>query len=231
MAHAEDDTCWTMVLAAAAGDAAARERFAGLYLDVVRAYLGARWRGSRLLARLDDAVQDVFLECFRAGGALSGLDREGAAAFRTFLHAVVRNVARRHEEGRGDLRHAQEDSRIVLDAMPAGDPGQEEVFDRAWALAMMARARERQRVLAERDGERGRRRLELLELRFTHGLPIREIARRFGADPEFLHAEARRARAEFRRALEAEVAFQGLRDPEAIEAECRRLLDLLGPRG
>src|SRR5262245_53587095 len=40
-------TCWTMIRDAAGGDPAARERFARVYLPVVKAYLAARWRSNR----------------------------------------------------------------------------------------------------------------------------------------------------------------------------------------
>jgi RNA polymerase sigma-70 factor (ECF subfamily) len=67
---AEESSCRTVIRAAAAGSAADREELARRYLGVVRAYLAARWRGSPLRDDLDDATQDVFVECFRAGGAL-----------------------------------------------------------------------------------------------------------------------------------------------------------------
>src|SRR5262249_31161533 len=65
-----DATCWTLIRDAAGGDPAARERFARAYLPVVRAYLAARWRTAPHCA--EDAAQDVFVECFRAGGLAGG---------------------------------------------------------------------------------------------------------------------------------------------------------------
>ena len=38
-----DATCWTMIRAAAGGNAAARERFARVYLPVARGALAGRW--------------------------------------------------------------------------------------------------------------------------------------------------------------------------------------------
>ena len=67
------------------------------YLGVVRAYLAARWQGSPLLADLDDAGQDVFVECFRQGGVLDAATAGRVPSFRAFLYGVVRNVARRFE--------------------------------------------------------------------------------------------------------------------------------------
>ena len=41
-----DETCWSIVIGAARGDIDHRREFARTYLPIVRAYLGARWRGS-----------------------------------------------------------------------------------------------------------------------------------------------------------------------------------------
>ena len=42
-------------------------------------YLGARWRRTPLAAEIDDSVQDVFIACFQAGGALDAPMRRRAA--------------------------------------------------------------------------------------------------------------------------------------------------------
>src|SRR5204863_5326677 len=93
----EESTCWTVIRAAAAGNFTAREELARRYLGVVRAYLAARWRGAALRDDLDDATQEVFVECFRAGGALEAAGAGQVDSFRAFLYGVVRNVARRFE--------------------------------------------------------------------------------------------------------------------------------------
>src|SRR5262249_23588603 len=92
-----ESTCWTVVRAAAAGSPADRDEVGRRYLGVVRAYLGARWRDSALRPELDDAVQEVFVECFRQGGALETAGAGRVPGFRAFLYGVVRNVARRFE--------------------------------------------------------------------------------------------------------------------------------------
>ena len=94
---APESTCWTGIRAAAAGSAGDREEVARRYLAVIRAYLAARWRGSPLRPDLDDAVQEVFVECFRQGGALEAAGAGRVPSFRAFLYGVVRNVARRFE--------------------------------------------------------------------------------------------------------------------------------------
>ena len=69
------ETCWTLIQSAARGRDAAREDFARRYLPVVRAYLSERWRSTYLADEVDDAIQEVFLECFRESGALEHADR------------------------------------------------------------------------------------------------------------------------------------------------------------
>ena len=215
-----------MVQDAAGGDRGARSVFARTYLDVVKAYLRVRWRGSLLADRLDDAVQDVFMDCFRAQGALGRVDRDHRAGFRTFLYGVVRNVALRHEE-RAVKRREAPPSSFSTDAVPAEVDPLSRVWDKAWARALIARAAARQREWAERDGEPGRRRIELLKLRFREGLPIRDIADQWAIDSTQLHGEYRRAREEFKRALREEVAYHNPGAPAAVEKECEDLLALL----
>jgi DNA-directed RNA polymerase specialized sigma24 family protein len=194
---------------------------------VVRAYLGVRWRGGALRDGIDDAVQDVFMDCFKSEGALGRIDRGRGIGFRTFLYGVVRMVARRHEERAGKKRDTApsgfDEAAIEADMDPLSC-----VWDRAWAQTMLKRAGARQRVWAEMDGAAGKRRLDLLRLRFRDGLPIREIAVSWKTDPAKLHAEFRRAREEFKRALREEVAFHSPGAPVAVEKECERLLASLG---
>jgi RNA polymerase sigma-70 factor (ECF subfamily) len=102
------------------------------------------------------------------------------------------------------------------------------VFDRAWAQAVLREAARRHEERAAAHGEEARRRVELLRLRFHEGLPIREVSRRWGADPAVLHHEYARARREFRAALLETVAFHHPGTPAELEQECANLLALLG---
>src|SRR4051794_16007086 len=124
---ASDSTCWTLIRGAAAGDAAARDAFARHYAPAVRAYLAARWRGSPLLADLDDAAQDVFLACFRDGGALDRADA-GRGGFRPFLYGVARNVGLHYEQ-----RRARRREQVAANVPEAADwdAALSAVFDRA----------------------------------------------------------------------------------------------------
>ena len=203
-----DSTCWTVIRAAAAGSPADREELARRYLGVVRAYLAARWRGSAVLGERDDAVQEVFVECFRRGGALEAAGDGRVPSFRAFLYGVVRNVARRFETP--PARRAGP----LPDEIGADEESQSRLFDRAWAQAIMAEAA---RLQAERAAERGPeavRRVELLRARFEENLPIRAIAERWGVDAATLHRAYALARKEFRAALLEVVAFHSPGGPE-----------------
>jgi RNA polymerase sigma-70 factor (ECF subfamily) len=222
-----DSTCWTTLRDAAAGERPAREEFAARYAPMVRAYLAARWRPSPMLQELDDAVQEVFVECLRQGGALEHARADRPGGFRPFLYGLVRNVALRFERAR---------ARRGREAVGGLDPGciaddetsLSRAFDRAWAQALMRAAAARQERLAADRGAAARRRVELLRLRFRDGLPIRAIARLWDADPAALHHEYARARDEFREALLEVLAYDHPAPRAELERECRELLALLG---
>lgn len=212
-------TCWTLIGAAAGGDAVARTDFARRYQPVARDYFAARWRASPLRSAVDDAVQDVFVECFKVGGVLGKASESPGDGFRPFFHGVLRNVARRHEE-----KHRPA---VELVDQPADESNLGKAFDKAWAVGLL---REAGRVMAEAaDDERKRRRVELLKLRFQGGLAIREIAAKWDADAAKLHHEYATARDEFRVALRRVVAFHMPTAAEGpLDAACRELLAALG---
>ena len=221
-------TWWTLVYDAAAGDEDARGTFARVYLPVVRAYLLARWRGGCYRGDVDDAIQDTFLDCFRDAGALGRADRGHPGRFRTFLYAVVRNIALRYEKKRARDWGRRDATDVEMLELPTGDDRPSLVFDRAWARALLSRATQRQERAAREAGPRAVRRIELLRLRFADGLPIRSIAKAWDADPAHVHREYATARAEFKRALLAEVACHHGGSARDVEHECARLLELLG---
>src|SRR5262245_9274739 len=216
-----ESTCWTVIRAAAAGSPTDREALARRYVSVVRAYLAARWRGAALLPERDDAVQEVFVECFRRGGALEAAGAGRVPSFRAFLYGVVRNVARRFE-----ARPAPPAGPLP-EEIDADEASQSRLFDRTWAEAIMAEAARVQRERAAERGPEAVRRVELLELRFEQGLPIRDIARRWGVEPAAVHHAYALARKEFRAALLEVVAFHSPGGPEALEREAAGLLRAL----
>ncbi|MBL8752116.1 MAG: sigma-70 family RNA polymerase sigma factor [Planctomycetes bacterium] len=216
------ETCWSLVGRAANGDADARSRFSHAYLPLVRSFLATRWRCTPLAAEVDDAVQDVFVECFRPAGPLGRADR-AAGDFRGFLFGVVRNVALR-VEGRRQTRAASADSALFEDLADPAE-GVSRVFDREWARTLMREAGERMQRRATDDA--ARLRVELLRLRFGGDLPIRDIAARWQMDPDSVHRAYARAREEFRLCLREVVAFHLVRSEAELDDECRRLFAML----
>jgi RNA polymerase sigma factor (sigma-70 family) len=213
-----DATCWTLIHAAAAGDRLARESFARLYEPIARAYFRARWSRSSCLGFLDDAVQDVFVECFKSEGVLDKVTATQPPDFRAFYYGVLRNIALRHETKRPAIPLPAE--------VPAEDTSLSRTFDKAWARSLLKEAARLQSQSAM--DPRAVQRVELLRLRFQEGLPIREIAQRWQQDTETLHHEYARAREEFRAALQKLMAFhQPTASPAQLETLCRELLSLV----
>lgn len=220
-------TCWTLVEGATAGNERCRAEFAARYLPAIRAYLVVRWRSTPLLDTVEDAVQQVFVDCFRADGALSRLDPSRGGGFRPFLYGVVRNVARHVETHRARNREHAPGSRVDLQALEGHDEDLAQAFDRAWALGIVREAFALQRARASEREDGALRRVELLELRFAEELPIREIARRWDEDAARLHKEYAKARREYRSALSDVVAFHRPGPRQAVEQACREILDLI----
>lgn len=222
-----DHTNWTMIVEAAEGSRSARDSFARAYLPAVTAYFRARWRGSELSDDVEDAVQEVFLDCFRDEGALARAD-PALGRFRAFLYGIARNVGRRHEERRGHRREHQAADSSQWAAVARGDSSLGRVFDRVWAETLVRQARARHAEAARAGDEHAQRRYELLRLRFEDGLPIRTIAERWKESPARVHHEYADARAEFRQHL-LRVVAASLHAPtaESTEAECAGLLECL----
>ena len=212
---------------AAQGLDAARDDFALRYESVLRAYLGARWRMSPRAADLDDAVQEIFVECLREGGVLEKADPERAGGFRAFLYGVARRVALRYETGHGRKRA----SRLSTEAgqmLTTDDAELSRVFDQSFARSTMRSAMRRQIELAGERDDQALERVELLRLRFQDGLPIRDIARRWKRDPALVHRAYAKARAEFHDALLEVIEFNGAASRQEAERRATELLDLLG---
>ena len=218
-------TIWSMIHGAAAGDGARRSAFAERYLPLVKSYLATRWRGTQWIDALEDATQEVFVECLRGDGVLERADSAQPGGFRAFLFGAIRNVARRHEQ-------AVARARARVDGVPPGpiasrDDSLDTTFDREWARCLVRQASaEQHRVTALVKGAVAREGVELLRLRFEENLPIRAIAARWGVEPATVHRRYRQARAEFRQCLRKVVAFH---HPNAadLDRECADLLALL----
>src|SRR5262245_16581382 len=162
---ATESTCWTVIQAAAAGSATDRELFVRRYGPIIRAYLGARWRQTPLAAELDDAVQEVFVDCFKPDGVLERAEPARAGGFRAFLYGVVRLVALRIETTRARDRDRRGAAAVNLDDVADSDDSLAQVFDQAWAKALIREAAQLQADRAGSNGEAAVRRVELLRLR------------------------------------------------------------------
>lgn len=222
-----ESTCWTVIGGAAAGREEDRSTFAQLYEPAARAYLVARWRQGLSRNDLDDAIQEVFVECFRQGGVLDRVSPDRPGGFRAFFYGVLRNVALRIETRRARRNKHEAGSDSAIHQVEASDDRLSQVFDRAWAVSIMRQAAERQAELSHQKGPDAVRRVDLLRLRFHDNLPIREIAERWQIDPAVLHREYAKSRKEFRGALLEVMRFHCPDSPQAAERECETLLALL----
>jgi RNA polymerase sigma-70 factor (ECF subfamily) len=212
-----ESTCWTVIRGAAAGSSSDRNEMARRYLGVVRAYLSARWRGSWLRQEIDDATQEVFVECFRRGGAVEAAGAGRVPDFRAFLYGVIRNVARRFESR--PVRASSRPPEVLAD-----EGCQLRLFERTWAQAIMTEAAGLQRQRAAEVGPAALQRVELLRLRFEENMPIRIIAELWRVDAAKLHHAYTLARQEFRTALLEVVAFHHPGSPAEVEQEAAGLL-------
>ena len=215
-----------MIRDAAEGNERGRAAFANQYLEAVQAYLRARWSGSQMIRFTDDAAQDVFLECFRENGPLNRVKENRPSSFRAYLYGLARNIARRFEDRGVRDANRQGPSISKLD-VATDEPSLSQVFDRAWARMIMKQAGDRHRHLANQSGEAAIRRVELLELRFQQGLPIRHIADQWQVDPAKLHRQYAKAREEFRLALVYVVGLHRPGSPGEIDEEVKALFKLL----
>ena len=219
-----EPTHWSVIQAAASGDGPARSVFARTYLPLVRSYFATRWNRSHHAAEIDDAIQETFVTCFGAASPLDGAEAR-VRDFRSYLFGIVRNVARQIEKRR--VRRPSNDSVEVQQAQ-AREPNLSRAFDKAWAQTMMRLAGELMEARAEAGGAAARLRIELLRLRFQKGLPVREIAAHWEMDLDAVHRAYAAARDEFHACLRSIVRDHAVRTDEDLDAECRRILTMLG---
>lgn len=221
------ETNWSLIEAAAQADPDARDVFARRYIGPIRTYLSARWRNSSYIRYLDDAVQEVFLDCFRTGGPLERFDGINSSGFRAYLYGIVRITARKVESRVCAQKRISQGSNPALEEIQVDESSLSTIYNRSWALCMIQQATQRQLDKATTRGGTALRRVELLQLRFKEGLPIREIASRWNVDSRTLHHEYARARAEFKANLLEVIAFHHPGAPAEVERECKELADLL----
>lgn len=204
----------------------ATSTFCRSYGPLVRRLLEARWRDSPMTGELEDAAQEVFVECLRPEGALSRVDphRGGLSAM---LFGVTRNVARRYEERAARRAGLAAGASAMLDGVTAREESMSLVLDREWARSLLRMAGDRMRDAARTGDDAAQQRVELLHLRFTQGVALAEVAERWGADPAAIHRAYARARSEFREHLRRVVSEHSVRAEEQLDDEVERVLRLL----
>ncbi len=222
-----DATKWTLIQRAAGGDKAARSEFTTSYLPAVRAYLRARWSKRLPPDAMEDAIQEVFVECLKEHGVLERAQRERMGGFRSLLYGVVKNVALREEARRASRKDSPSDHTFHGDELVADEASFTQAFDRAWARTVMSEARALQEARARETGADATQRVELLRLRFHEGTPIRDIARLWQVEAAHLHSEYRRAIREFEQAFRDIVAVQNPGPEASVNHACRELLAML----
>lgn len=221
----EHETCWTLIRRAATGEQGARSSFTRSYHRLIRAYLQQRWQGTSLAADVDDACQEVLLECFGDAGPLQRADP--GREFRSYLLGIVRNIALRFERQRGRRREQAVGGESAFATVAADDEQLSQFFDRQWAQNLVDEARRIMEAEAATGDARAKLHAELLELRFGAGLPIRDIAVRWQLDPDAVHRAYAKARERFRACLRQVVSFH-VQVPETdLDAECQRVVELL----
>ncbi len=222
-----DATRWSLILGAAEGRPLDRETFSIRYAPVIAAYLAARWRLPRHHEAVQDAAQDVMVECFKDGGALSRVDPGRNGGFRAYLFGIVRNVALMAERRLARRRDRPLGQDFDADQVAADDASLSRVFDRAFAVAVTRQARE---LMARRStrSPAAALRFQALGLQFENGLPPREVAVAMQMPVERIYELLKEARREYRDAL---LEVVGLYHPDhtaaALEQACRDLLQLL----
>lgn len=221
--HPTMEADWLEAQAAAAGDEQARNSFWNRHVRAVRMWLWFRWSHRSLRSFVEDAAQEVFLECFRPGGALAHMDaRKAQHGVVAFLRGIVRNVAHRIERTQArDFEHRRRLAVAAATPAPA-DAGAAEQIDRAWehdrVMAALA-------LLDQEDPPDGMRHTlrEFLHAHFEDGLPVRKIAAAWQEKPEHVHELRRRACRRFRECLHRVAHAEGTHlAPEMIVKAAHR---------
>lgn len=235
-------TRWTVVLAAGGSGPAAEEALAALCSAYwVPLYVFARRRGSDANDAAD-AVQGFFAALLEKGWAADADPARGR--FRSFLlTAFTRYLAKERDKARAAKRGgatrtlsldlAEGESGFIAD--PADERTPERVFERRWAMTLLARAHARTRDEFLRTARPAL--FEALEP-FIGGagaaLPYAEIAARLGSSEGAVKVQVHRLRARYRANLRDEVrdtlggASADSAATEAdIDAELRDLLAAL----
>ena len=174
-----------LVRAAAAGD---RSAFADLYRRHLDSVFARLTRVVGPTPERDDLVQQIFLDVFRA------LPRfRGEAAFSTYLHRIVLNVACEHLERRQRHRGRSE---------PLDDRQMETLIAPGASPEQQARQRDQLRRLFAALERLSPKRRAAFVLVAVEGLPLDEAAPLLNANPAAVKQRLLEARRQLARALD-----------------------------
>ncbi|MEK7782206.1 MAG: sigma factor [Verrucomicrobiota bacterium] len=229
-------THWTVVLAAGQRHTPqsdhALEELCRTYWFPLYAYVRRRGYAK---ADAEDLVQAFFAR-FLAKNYLAGLSEE-RGRFRAFLLAALKNFltnewkkSQRLKRGGGErmLSLDWESADTKFQVAATNEPNPEQVFDREWALALLAKVIER--LQAECAAEGKAQLFEQLKVFLTAGkgeAAHAEVARGLGMEEGAVRVAVHRLRKRYRVLLREEIT-QTLSDPAMVDEEMRALFGAFG---
>lgn len=181
-------------------------------------------------ADAEDLVQAFFAR-FLEKNYLASLSAE-RGRFRAFLLASLKNFlanewkkSQRLKRGGGDvlLSLDWETADTKFQVADTTEPSPDKVFDREWAVALLATVIERLRAECATDGKA--RQFEQLKIFLTAGkgaVPHADVARSLDMDEGTVRVAAHRLRRRYRELLRDEIAHT-LADPAQVDEEMRAL--------
>ncbi len=224
-------TRWTLVARATGGDSTAQAALSELcaaYYSPVNAFLRAE-------GRTEDAARELAHEFFArvlAGGALGGADA-ARGRFRSYLlgalkHFLADHSDRAHAEKRGGGATPEplETATSAGLALPSARDD-DRIFDRQWALTLIARALE---IVGNELRDAGKSaHFDALKPWLTGenaALSQADAARELGMNEGAVKVAIHRLRQRFREAVKSEIA-QTVRGDGDVDDELRHLLAVL----
>lgn len=224
-------TRWTRVCLAKADSDDGRRALADLcdaYYEPVVAYLRSVLRGA-------DAARDMshaFFAEVLAGGRIGGAER-GRGRFRFYLLGAVKHFIARQREA--ETRHKRgggaRPQSLDTESLQVAEPGRatpEAIFDRQWAVTVLARAMDLLQAECAAQGRSGLfDQLRPWLLGESDYGDQAGAAQALGLSAAAMKVAVHRMRHRFRQCVKAEIAGT-LKDATAVEDEMRALLSALG---